>query len=47
MECTDKRLLVPVALYSRLKDGITVLRVLERDALYGTLDFLHVGCFSW
>jgi hypothetical protein len=43
MECTDKCLLVPVALDSGLKDRIAVLRVLERDALYGTLDLLHDG----
>ena len=43
MECTDKRLLLPVALDSRLKDRVAVLRILERDALYGTLNFLHDG----
>ena len=39
----DKRLLVPVALDSHLKDRIAILGILERDTLYGTLDLLHDG----
>ena len=34
-------LFLPVALNGGLKDGIAILRILERDSLYGTLDLLH------
>ena len=36
-------LFVPVTLDSGLKDRIAILQVLERDALYGTLDLLYDG----
>ena len=47
MEGANDGLFLPVALNSSLKDRVAVLRILERDTLYGTLDLLHVGCFSW
>ena len=41
MEDADNSLFLPVALDDGLKDGIAILRILERDTLYGTLDLLH------
>ena len=41
MEDADNSLFLPVALNSGLKDGIAILRILERDSLYGTLDLFH------
>ena len=35
-------LLLPVALDGGLKDRVAVLRVLERDALYGAGNLLHL-----
>lgn len=43
MEDADNSLFLPVALNGGLKDGIAILRILERDSLYGTLDLLHEG----
>ena len=43
MEDADNSLFLPVALDGGLKDGIAILRILERDSLYGTLDLLHEG----
>ncbi len=34
-------LFFPVAFDGRLEDRIAVLWILERDSLYGTLNFLH------
>ena len=41
VEDADNSLFLPVALDGGLKDGIAILRILERDSLYGTLDLLH------
>ena len=40
MEGADDGLLLPVTLNSGLKDRVAVLRILERDALYGAVDCL-------
>ena len=41
VECSHKCLFIPVAHDGSLKDRIAVLRILERNALYGTLNLLH------
>ena len=43
MEDADNSLFLPVALDGGLKDRIAILRILECDSLYGTLDLLHEG----
>ena len=45
MEDADNGLFFPIALDGGLKDGIAILRILERDTLYGTLDLLHSSLF--